>query len=180
MAPLQISLGIQMHQQFASRFLIDTLHSLSFSSSYSEIKRHQSCAAVEQENHILEVKDCTSLQFIADNVDHNSCTIDGHGTFHGMGIIAGLTPGFKCDSAVPRAEVSKESILALGSIDIKYYRRPTQLNNEQFQELRRIDFSDEFWNVDFLCDIIWPLRSPCIPWSGFMQITEMDSIQGSY
>jgi hypothetical protein len=71
-----------------------------------------------------------------------------------MGIIAGLTPGFKCDSAVPRAEVSKQSILALGSIDIKYYRRPTQLNNEQFQELRRIDFSDEFWKVDFLCDII--------------------------
>jgi hypothetical protein len=112
--------------------LIDTLNILGFS---SEIKRYLSCAAVEQENHISEVKDYTRLQFIADNVDDNSCTIDGHGTFHGMGIIAGLTPGFKCDSAVPRAEVSNESILVLGSIDIKYYRRPTQLNNEQFQEL---------------------------------------------
>jgi len=27
-------------------------------------------------------------QFIADNVDHNVCTLDGLHTFHGMGIIA--------------------------------------------------------------------------------------------
>ena len=27
------------------------------------------------------------LQYVADNVDHNIATLDGHGTFHGMGII---------------------------------------------------------------------------------------------
>ena len=31
------------------------------------------------------------IQYVADNVDHNICTLDGHGTFHGMGIIAAIT-----------------------------------------------------------------------------------------
>ena len=34
------------------------------------------------------------MQFVADNADHNLRTLDGHETFHGMGIIAAATPGF--------------------------------------------------------------------------------------
>ena len=37
-APQQIGLGIQMHHHFGSRFLVDTLYSLGFSSSYTEVK----------------------------------------------------------------------------------------------------------------------------------------------
>ncbi|VDI06570.1 Hypothetical predicted protein [Mytilus galloprovincialis] len=33
------------------------------------------------------------LQYVADNVDHNSGTLDGNNTFHGMGIMAAVTPG---------------------------------------------------------------------------------------
>ena len=33
-----------------------------------------------------------SLLFTGDNVDHNILTIDGKGKFHGMGVIAALTP----------------------------------------------------------------------------------------
>lgn len=49
-SPLQISLGVVLHQHFASRFLIDTLHNLGFCTSYSEIKKFQSSAAVVQGN----------------------------------------------------------------------------------------------------------------------------------
>ena len=31
-------------------------------------------------------------QWVADNVNHNIATLDGHGTFHGMGIISLSTP----------------------------------------------------------------------------------------
>ena len=31
------------------------------------------------------------VQYFVDNVDHNACTIDGKGTFHGMGIISMVT-----------------------------------------------------------------------------------------
>jgi len=33
-----------------------------------------------------------SVLFAADNVDHNIITIDGKGTFRGMGVIASVTP----------------------------------------------------------------------------------------
>ncbi|WAR31650.1 hypothetical protein MAR_034192, partial [Mya arenaria] len=33
-----------------------------------------------------------SLQFTGDNVEHNTGTLDGHNTFHGMGIVATVTP----------------------------------------------------------------------------------------
>ena len=36
-----------------------------------------------------------SVLFAGDNVDHNIITLDGKGTFHGMGMIAALTPGRK-------------------------------------------------------------------------------------
>ena len=36
-------------------------------------------------------RDCL-VQYVADNVDHNIRTIDGKNTFHGMGIIATITP----------------------------------------------------------------------------------------
>ena len=32
------------------------------------------------------------MQYIADNIDYNSRTLDGTGTFHEMGIIATITP----------------------------------------------------------------------------------------
>ena len=56
LAPLQLGLGLQIHHQFSSRFLIDTLH-----------------AALSQE----------SIRYIADNADHNIDTpevlsTDGH------------------------------------------------------------------------------------------------------
>ena len=47
-APLQLGLGVQIHHHFASKFLIDTLHSLGFCSPYSEIERFESFAAVSK------------------------------------------------------------------------------------------------------------------------------------
>ena len=47
------------------------------------------------------------MQFVADNVDHNSRTLDGMNTFHGMGIIA----------------VSADDLAAVGRINIHHFRR---------------------------------------------------------
>ena len=35
------------------------------------------------------------VQYVADNVDHNIKTLDGNNTFHGMGMIAAITPEIK-------------------------------------------------------------------------------------
>ena len=39
------------------------------------------------------ITDGSTIQFMAENVDHNSITLDGRGTFHGMGIITSVSPG---------------------------------------------------------------------------------------
>jgi len=45
-SPLQIGLGIQLHHHFASKYLIDVLYNLGFSSSYHEVLKFESSAVV--------------------------------------------------------------------------------------------------------------------------------------
>ena len=33
------------------------------------------------------------MQYIADNVDHNTITLDGHGTLHAMGVLIAAAEG---------------------------------------------------------------------------------------
>jgi hypothetical protein len=83
--PLQIGLAVQMHHTFGSMFLIDSLNSCGFSSSYSEVKQYELNAAITQKTDIPEALTSFHLQYIADNVDHNIRTIDGHVPFMAWG-----------------------------------------------------------------------------------------------
>ena len=91
-APLQLGLAVQMHHHFAPKFLIETLNSHGFCASYSTVKKYERTAAVAQGNDVLGLETGDFVQFSADNVDHNIRTLDGLNTFHGMGIIAMITP----------------------------------------------------------------------------------------
>ena len=54
----------------------------------------------------LNLDSFSFVQHIADNADHNTCTLDGNGTFHGMAIIAAITPHTKrAYPDVPRGKV---------------------------------------------------------------------------
>ena len=87
LAPLQVGLAVQMHHHFASKFLTDSLCRHGFCSSYSEVKMFE-----------LSVTNDHFLQYVADNVDHNANTLDGYNIFHGMGIIAAITPALEDES----------------------------------------------------------------------------------
>ena len=84
LAPLQFGLGVQMHHHFGSRFLIDALHCHGFCCAYNEVQQFEWNVAL---SYNTDIPNCTSefVQYAADNVDHNSRTLDGHNTFHGMG-----------------------------------------------------------------------------------------------
>ncbi|KAL8558022.1 hypothetical protein ACOMHN_049283 [Nucella lapillus] len=83
--------------------IVDRLHRLGFSLSYNEVKLFEMCATVQQGTDLVGVDPKTSwIQFAADNVDHQIRTLDGIGTFHGMGIIGVATPGTKECRAVRR------------------------------------------------------------------------------
>lgn len=77
-APLQLGLGMQMHHHFGSKFLIDTLSNLGFSSSYWEVQKYESSAAATLKVQLPEYFPGQFLQFVADNVDHNIRTLDGN------------------------------------------------------------------------------------------------------
>ena len=109
-APLQIGLAAQVHHLHRSKFLVDSLSALGFCSSYSEVLRFEKNAACSNAPNVLgEAIDLldVSMLFTGDNVDHNILTIDGKGTFHGMGIIAALTPRKQFDIVVPRKQVAE-------------------------------------------------------------------------
>ena len=117
LVPLQIGLAVQLHHNFASRFLMDTLHRYGFCSSYPEVQLFNQNAALDKGTEIPGYNG-EFVQYVADNVDHNIRTLDGNNTFHGMGVIATVTPGTKRTRCVPRRKVSPQDISAEGKVEI--------------------------------------------------------------
>ena len=116
------------------------------------------------------------VQFIADNVDHNVRSIDGHGTFHGMGIISTSTPGPDNNTTinVPRASVTKEQLTDIGRIPIEYYTSVDgvrALASLKYDPLPNFIYSDTTSHLDVLWKTSLLLKRPRPAWNGFMQIT---------
>ena len=123
-APLQLGLGVQMHHHFGSRFLVDPLYRHGFCCSYSEVQAYERSAAIKDGVELSIPEGQTLVQYVADNVDHNIRTIDGRNTFHGMGIIATITPrsAARPSTFIPRrCNISSDEIAAIGAINIKQY-----------------------------------------------------------
>ena len=123
-APLQIGPAVQMHRTFGSSFLIDILSHLGFCISYIEVRKFELNAAVFYGIDLPETTDKRTVQFVAENVDHKqfAATIDGQNTFHGMGMIAVVTPGVSKPKKIPRKNVTMQDVQAIGRIGIYFYR----------------------------------------------------------
>ena len=91
--PLSFGLGIECDHAFGSKWLVNEFK-LGFSISYSEVNRFKKSVVANQPmgNSVINSYPKVFTQFAGDNVDHNIKTLDGSGTFHGMGIIAISTP----------------------------------------------------------------------------------------
>ena len=61
---------------------------------------------------LSETTDKHTVQFVADNADHNAATIDGQNIFHGMGMIAVVTPGVSKPKIIPRKKVTMQDVQA--------------------------------------------------------------------
>ncbi|GBM44412.1 hypothetical protein AVEN_128273-1 [Araneus ventricosus] len=84
--------------------LINLVHSLRFSISYSEICKYETYVTISTSS---EVQDNEFVQFVSDNSDHNTPTVDGLGTFQVMGGVQCATP-FSADqtsSCIPQSEI---------------------------------------------------------------------------
>ena len=78
-APLQLGLGLQVHHLHPSKILINILSSFGYCVPYKEVLLFGKNAAVTNNTDGM-FEGLTSesfVQHVADNVDHNTCTIDG-------------------------------------------------------------------------------------------------------
>ena len=170
MAPLQIGLGVQLHHHFGSRFLIDSLNNHGFCCSYHEIQKFEKSAAMTQGTDISGgVGEERFLQYAADNVDHNIATLDGKGTFHGMGIIATITPGKKVTHCIPRLKATFSDIAKVGGIKIKYHTGEINISHMLFSNMKdpgRKDCPDQ---LSLLYKVSLLFKAPRPSWSGMMQ-----------
>jgi len=67
------------------------LSRLGFCVSYDEVVRYKQCVPQFVPGYVEELPTSDNrpfMQYVADNVDHNVRTLDGLGTFHGMGVIS--------------------------------------------------------------------------------------------
>jgi hypothetical protein len=70
--------------------LIEDLHALGYCSAYPEMVEFEKNAAI-MTNMVLDLQD----NKVADNADHDTCTLDRKGTFLCMAFIAAVTPCLK-------------------------------------------------------------------------------------
>ena len=109
LASLQIGLGIHMHHMYQSKMLVDVLSNLGFSCSYQEVQCFERSASVAHQTDILNMSAEQFLQYSADNVDHNIRSLGGKGTFHGMGMIALVTPKSRVSRVIPRLKAVSDT-----------------------------------------------------------------------
>ena len=147
LAPLHVSLGVQLHHHFVSRFLIDSLHSHGFCCTYEEVHKFERNAVL---SHGTDIPNFTSesIQYAADNVDHNIRTLDGNDTFHSMGMIAAITPGTKTSNPILRAEVKFSDIAKVGRVPIQYHRE--ERSAVVYQKLHDMKAQDPTADLDTL------------------------------
>ncbi len=161
LAPLQVGLGVQLHHHFASKFLIDSLNHHGFCSSYSEVQKFIRSAAVTHGTDIPGYIPGHFVQYVADNVDHNIRTVDGKNTFHGMGIIATITPGTRNEQHIPRLSVTAEDIAAIGTVNIENFVPVTKgVRSLVYKDLADVHETDPTAGADTLWKVCLAVRSP--------------------
>ncbi|EDO49780.1 predicted protein [Nematostella vectensis] len=75
-----------------------------------KMQKYGRSAAVHQGTDIPSYTPDKQVQYIADNVDHNTRTLDGSGTFHDMGIIAVITPSLIGKKLIPKRDVTSDVV----------------------------------------------------------------------
>ena len=183
-SPILFGVGVSLDHAFGSRWLLDLLSRLGFSISYDEVKLFkQSVVQNDSPDTPQSFPQCFT-QWSGDNLDHNIITLDGSGTFHGMGIISMSTPcnrlgsGHYAESAVPRLSRLKSSCVVNNrGIPILGYTFPdkSSLSLMSFKPISHLNFPSVL-PPSLNLELAWKIGILCLDedqqrpnWSGFME-----------
>ena len=117
---------------------------------------------------------------MADKVDHNINTIDGRGTFHGMGIIATVTPGKVIKTPVPRLTVTAANIAQVGQLHQCVYRNWHLTKLVNFHKIcdKYVDNPTSNFEVLWKTSVMFCKVSRIPNWMGMMQFMHRDIYPG--
>ncbi|GBP49291.1 hypothetical protein EVAR_102234_1 [Eumeta japonica] len=142
-------------------------------SSYKETLRFEASIIKDPANHTFSPD--SYVQFIYDNADHNTCTIDGKNTFHAMGGIMVVTPASSVTSKKTISRLkqipSSEEIGEIGFVNLKRFE------NKNFDGLKTVEIEDildvtdnyEMSSADFTWFYSKFTNSKSDGWNGFME-----------
>lgn len=163
-----------MHKKYGSRLIIDALSFLGLCSSYKEALRFEASIINDPTSHTCQPE--TYVQYIFDNADHNTCTIDGKNTFHQMGCIKAATPAYSVTSKTTISRLKKTPTSAvLGKFGYTKLMEFQRNNSEGLKAVKIEDiFDDSNHSVEFsMEDFIWLYskysNEKSAGWNGFME-----------
>ena len=174
---VQVACAVYLHRRYGSRSLIDMLNNLGICSSYSEASLYESSIISAGE---VTISDTAFTQYVFDNADFNSRTLDGLGTFHSMGGIQCITPAsaVTCNQRLQRLQkiTSAQNIGASGRVQIRQYpkRNCSGLDGILVDNISQMDFLSSSISGALHMDFLWLCGNALAEkrrcgWSGFME-----------
>ena len=159
---------MQAHHLYQSKFLVDTLHEMGFSSSDKEVVHFEKSAADSIAADML-VDDIglldMALLLARDSAHHHILTIDGKGTFHGMGIIEALTHGQKKDHVTPRRNIANFDFSVKSKIPLTEYSFAKHVSHTiTFEQLPALVSRDK--TIDVLWKLSLNIKQETPGWQG--------------
>ena len=180
-APVPFALGVIVDKRTGSKWLINLLSHLGFSVTYDEVARYKKSAVVADSLNYTTVLGCQApfMHWIADNVDHNTITLSGNGTFHGMGLVrVSANRNVFTKGPVPRLKerITASSVTQNRGVEIQPYCYNRALNDASIT-LKPVEESHFETPSLLLCNNFlwhhgWFVSSSGDPrpnWSGFLQ-----------
>ena len=156
--------------------------SIGFPLTYDEVVRYKQSVLQHNSGMLTEMDSYpqTFTQFSANNVDHNVATVDGKGTFHGMGIVAISTRSDNTAAEVKRIAVKRvkrrcvtDVVCNKGiAVHVRKKRGLTELSFLPLHRLMNAYVLPSLMNLDILLSSGWLFPAAACPksnWSGFMQ-----------
>ena len=158
-SPLLFGLGIELDHCFGSKWLNNHLARLVFSITNDEVRRFRQ-TLMERDSMLPEIPPNSFVQYSADNVDHNSRTLDGKNTFHGMGVIACVTLAVSISRIPVTRTLSRKPLPDISTVKeitiIGYFGKAVpskSLKFEPYSSLTEVIKSDE--KNGPLLDLVW-------------------------
>ena len=119
------------------------------------------------------------MQYVADNINHNTRTLDGNNNFHGMGMITTVTPGTKQARHVPRRTVKPGKISLSGKVQIQPLTQPRlQHLDLKYKDIVIEEVFDPTTNLGIMwkCSLLFGVTRSS--WSGMMQTVHKGEHKG--